>query len=304
MVRLLGSFSGLPRLGSFSWLPQPPVLFSTETLTASLFAAVSCDIVFSPSLYWSESATWVRCVGKPRFIFPIHISVPAKSLPGSGLLRAFSRCPMLIFPVIRHKSYKCLLWQEFSRPLASYLLSLHLGPVVELSVDYFYSCICSNLSFFLACLMYFFKNWTFQITCCNNSVIGFFLQSQVCVFLLGVCYCYFPCCCLFIQQQSQTNSVFCIFCSEEFSARFLSSYFQFFLFIQAVLDLFCCVHVFSSCDKQELLSSYGAPASRFRRGANFTMLDLGECRLGSAGIAPCYQLLERMLLISDAKKSR
>lgn len=68
-----------------------------------------------------------------------------------------------------------------------------------------------------------------------------------------------------------------------------------------MLDLFCCVHVFSSCDKQELLSSYGAPASRFRRGANFTMVDLGECRLGLAGIAPCYQLLERMLLISDAK---
>ena len=69
-----------------------------------------------------------------------------------------------------------------------------------------------------------------------------------------------------------------------------------------MLDLCCCVHAFSSCNKRELLSSYGAQASRFRRGANFTMLDLGEYRLGLAVIAPCYQLLERMLLISDAKR--
>ena len=69
-----------------------------------------------------------------------------------------------------------------------------------------------------------------------------------------------------------------------------------------MLDLCCCVHAFSSCNKRELLSSYGAQASCFRRGANFTMLDLGEYRLGLAVIAPCYQLLERMLLISDAKR--
>ena len=104
MACLLGSPSGLPRLGSFSWLPQPPVPFSAETLAASLFATVPCDVVFSPSLYWSESATWVRCVAKPRCIFPICISVPAKSLPCTGPLRASSRCPELIFPVIRHGS--------------------------------------------------------------------------------------------------------------------------------------------------------------------------------------------------------
>ena len=118
MVCLLGSSSGPARLGSFSWLPQPPVPFSTETLAASLFATVPYDVVFSPSFYWSESATWVRCVAKPRCIFPICISVPAKSLPCSG--------PESIFqmPSVNLSSYqtwvqKCLLWQEFSRPLAS-----------------------------------------------------------------------------------------------------------------------------------------------------------------------------------------